>query len=77
MVCKGGLYIGRFVKSQDLIGRGFEINMNQKVQLNILWDFIIQCDHMIETRRPDIVVVNKVKKYNDYKRGNTMSYKNM
>ena len=53
------------------------MNMNQKVQLNILWDFIIQCDHMIETRRPDIVVVNKVKKYNDYKRGNTMSYKNM
>ena len=53
------------------------MNMNQKVQLNILCDFIIQCDHMIETRRPDIVVVNKVKKCNDYKRGNTMSYKNM
>ena len=29
----------------------------------ILWDFIIQCDHMIEARRPDnIVVVDKVKK---------------
>ena len=28
----------------------------------ILWDFTIQCDHMIETRRPDIVVVDKVKK---------------
>ena len=28
----------------------------------ILWDFIIQCDHMVEARRPDIVVVDKVKK---------------
>ena len=28
----------------------------------ILWDFTIQCDHMIEARRPDIVVVDKVKK---------------
>ena len=28
----------------------------------ILWDFIIQCDHMIEYRRPDIVVIDKVKK---------------
>ena len=28
----------------------------------ILWSFTIQCDHMIETRRPDIVVVDKVKK---------------
>ena len=28
----------------------------------ILWDFTIQCDHMIEPRRPDIVVADKVKK---------------
>ena len=28
----------------------------------ILWDFTIQCDHMIEARRSDIVVVDKVKK---------------
>ena len=28
----------------------------------ILWDFTIQCDHMMETRRPDIVIVDKVKK---------------
>ena len=28
----------------------------------ILWDFTIQCDHMIEVGRPDIVVVDKVKK---------------
>ena len=30
--------------------------------LKILWDFTIQCDHMIETRRLDIVVVDKIKK---------------
>ena len=28
-------------------------------QVKILWDFMIQCDHMIEHRKPDIVVVNK------------------
>ena len=28
----------------------------------ILWDFTIQCDHMIEARRPDIVVADKIKK---------------
>ena len=28
----------------------------------ILWDFTIQFDHMIEARKPDIVVVDKVKK---------------
>ena len=26
---------------------------------NILWDMTIQCDHGIEARRPDIVVVEK------------------
>ena len=25
----------------------------------ILWDMTIQCDHVIEARRPDIVVVEK------------------
>ena len=29
--------------------------------LKILWDFTTQCDHMIETRRLDIVVVDKKK----------------
>ena len=54
------------------------MNMNQEVQcswyehepesvvenenLKILWDFTIQCDHTIEATRPDIVVVDKVKK---------------
>ena len=28
----------------------------------ILWGFTVRCDHMIEARRPDIVVVDKVKK---------------
>ena len=28
----------------------------------ILWNFTIQCDYMIEARRPDIVVLDKVKK---------------
>ena len=28
----------------------------------ILWDFTIQCDHIIQARRPDIVIVDKVKK---------------
>ena len=36
----------------------------------IIWDFTIQCDHMIEARRPDIVVVDKVKTDNDYWRSN-------
>ena len=41
------------------------MNGLQKECMNSLleiWDFIIQCDHMIEARRPDIVVVDKVKK---------------
>ena len=25
----------------------------------MLWDFMIQCDHYIECRKPDIVVVEK------------------
>ena len=28
----------------------------------ILWDFNIQTDHVIEARRPDMIVVDKVKK---------------
>ena len=28
----------------------------------ILWDFTIQCDTMIEARRPDIVVIDKTRK---------------
>lgn len=28
-------------------------------RLKILWDMTIQCDHVVETRMPDIVVVEK------------------
>ena len=31
-------------------------------EIKILWDFNIQCDHIIEHRRPDILVVNKKEK---------------
>ena len=37
-------------------------NVVENENFKILWDFTIQCDHMIEARRPDIVVVDKVKK---------------
>ena len=43
----------------------------------ILWDFTIQCDQVMETRRPDIVIVDKVKKDNHYRCGNTKRYKIM
>ena len=28
-------------------------------RIKILWDVCIQCDHVIEARRPDIVIINK------------------
>ena len=28
----------------------------------VLWDFVIQCDRFVQARRPDIVVVDKIKK---------------
>ncbi len=31
-------------------------------QVKILWDFNIQTDHVIEHRRPDVVVLDKTKK---------------
>ena len=35
----------------------------------ILWDMTIQCDHVIEARRPDFVVEGeKIEKYEDLKR---------
>ena len=30
--------------------------------LKVLWDFVIQCDRFVQARRPDIVVVDKIKK---------------
>ena len=29
------------------------------IRYKILWDMTIQCDHVIEARRPDMVVVEK------------------
>ena len=40
-------------------------NVVEKESLKILWDFTIQCDHMIEAKRPDTAVVHKLKKDND------------
>ena len=31
-------------------------------EIKVLWDFMIQCDHHIECRKPDIVVVEKEEK---------------
>ena len=43
------------------------LNNNNKPQsvsetgkTKVLWDFNIQCDHIIEAKRPDIMVVGKV-----------------
>ena len=40
---------------------GLESVVDNK-NFKFLWDFTIPCDHMIEARRPDIVVVDKLKK---------------
>ena len=61
------MHIGSFVRSQDSIGQGFWYehepeSVIENENFKILWDFTIQCDHIIEARRPDIVVVDKVKK---------------
>ena len=51
----------------------------ENANLKILWDFIIQCDQMIEARRPSIVVVDKVKKETKIidGRGSPMRYKSI
>ena len=52
-------------------------SLAENEKFKILWDFTIQCDHRIEARRPDGVVVDKVKKEIDYRRDNTRRYKSM
>ena len=37
-------------------------NVVENKKIKILWGFTIQCDHMIEAGRPDIVIVDKIKK---------------
>ena len=34
-------------------------SVSENDEVKLLWDVNIQCDHVIEARRPDIVVVNK------------------
>jgi len=36
--------------------------VSENEDVKVLWYFNIQCDNVIEARRPDIVVVNKMKK---------------
>ena len=54
-VC-GKYKIPRVEKWYDHQPEGFE----ESNEVKVLWDVMIQCDHMIEHRKPDIVVVEKV-----------------
>ena len=36
--------------------------MIESDKVKLLWDFTIQCDHQIEHRRPDMVVVEKTER---------------
>ena len=36
--------------------------MVESDEIKVLWDFMIQCDHHIECRKPGIVVVEKEEK---------------
>ena len=36
--------------------------VSENGEVKVLWDLMIQCDHMIECRRPDIVVVDKIRR---------------
>ena len=63
MITEGKKYIGSFLESVILKLEINGMNMSQSVLENedykILWDFSIQTDHVIETQRPDLVVVDK------------------
>ena len=37
-------------------------SVSENDEVKLLWDVNIECDHVIEGRRPDIVVVNKQEK---------------
>ena len=58
--------VGRYVHWQFCEKLGFNKERlwyeHENKNFKILWDFTIQCDHMIEARKPDIVVVDKVEK---------------
>ena len=34
--------------------------VSENDEVKLLWDFMIQCNHVIKSCRPDIVVVNKI-----------------
>ena len=36
----------------------------------LLWDFVIQTDHLISARRPDLIIINKKKKKKKKKKEN-------
>ena len=36
--------------------------VTENEECKILWDFNVQTDHMIEARRPDMIMIDKVKK---------------
>ena len=67
MITWHAIYIGNYVK-----GGGFERaskwyeqkpeGVLENENCKLLWDFTIQCDRMVEARRPDIVFVDKKKK---------------
>ena len=37
------------------------VSVSEKEMHKILWGFEIQTDHLISTRRPDLVIINKKK----------------
>ena len=39
------------------------ISVQESGDFKVLWDFNIQCDHVIEARRPDVVITNKKEKH--------------
>ena len=46
----------------DKANKWFEHQSSSVLEMDrtkVLWDFNIQCDHIIEGRRPDIVIVEK------------------
>ena len=50
----------------DRAGKWYEHQPNaveENEDVKLLWDFTIQCDHMIEARRPDIIIVKKKERH--------------
>ena len=43
-------------------GMSMHLGVIESDKVNLLWNFTIQCDHEIEQRRPDMVVVEKTER---------------